>query len=803
MNNPLVVGEPNIRFFAAAPLLMTDDTTVGVFYIFDRKPRTSFLLKERSELQTFARLLLENMTMQRDHLTHLRLDNLPLPDDGISDFSRIDTPDPASTPNFSPSPIRFYKDAPLPTYFSKGVDGGPTLQIARMPETGFSARCSMTQPQSIALSGYYGPDVADDVSLPEEDLSTVRQPLKTHGYSNSVNDFLSLSYEDCQEKSECDFNPSPAPLLRTAESVASFANSTKSKFARSLEPAPLRVANKTPHFEDAPRFPSPFSQPMLFEREICQRLSMISFRDEINEESHIEEENKLNQRESFASNTTDETSESLRCELRPLLDRDSIQLSYQKPSLNKPQLEQSSLKQVGTPQPGTVRAAIASLNSSLNSLKKSTLGDRFPSREFPVLAIQTAKDSSQPEHIPASETLSDDRADSPTITEGSEFSGILAGTVTPSNGDLSFTYQRQSSFGTANFLSSPTSRGSPTIVADLVNNSSGSQVNVVTPSSSSVDSNLDLSDTMNTTNTDQSDHTDRFYLQPKHQESAVSLGVDDLPVADVAAQFLPLRIQPKILEALRSAPPTTPLPSPSARPETPISFDDDVLSNAAHLCRVAAQDLAYDLIYIVDVTAPKINPSNPTINPSEISVRLLAAYGMDSKLPLDPNLHLSALRSFGIFTWTPPTAQPLHPSDFNLGLFQAIPTSYGGARSRSSGMVVAAYRRVSTHGIASDAVEVQEFVDFAKKLKGIFVVKFKSKIPQRKASSQSLREVAFPANEARPYMTTPNPMTAPEAQPISRLPGLAKKKSMATVGTTASMAKRTHTPVRTWKGRAM
>jgi hypothetical protein len=819
MNNPLVVGEPNIRFFAAAPLLMYDDTTVGVFYIFDRKPRTHFSSKERSELQAFASLLLVDMAMQRAHLTDPHLDNLPLPDDSMSFSPRIDTPDPASVADFSPSPIRFYKDTPLPTYFSKGVDETSGFHVAKMPANGLSTPWPMTQTRSIAPSGYHGTDVANEVPLLQEDLSAVRQLKLAQVYRNSVDDFLSLTDEDCQEMSECDNRP-PAPSIRAAESVVSIANSTKSKYALKMEPAPLRL-NKTPRFEDAPRFPCPLSQPVLVEPALPRRASMISFRDKImHEESLSQEEDQPNPRQSFVSNATDETSESLRYELSPLLDRDSIQPPYRKSSLP----EKLYIKRVGTPQSGTVRAAIASLNGSLNGsvkgLTKPTLADRFPSREYPVLAVQTATDNSRAQDMLASESPSDDGAESPTITEGSELGSNLDRTITPDNGELGLA--DQSGCGTATISSSPSisdgSLGSPTILANVMdNNSSGSRVNIATPSNSSFDSSLDMSESIDTINATQSDHSDPFYLEPKIRYTAVPLAREDLLFLRATARFpsapsqtssssitLPKRdTRPQIIEALPSPPPTTPLPIPNARSD---SFDENILSNAAQLCRAAAQALAYDLIYVADITAPKHNSLNPT-RPSDITIRFLVAHGMDSVPPLGPKLHLDALRSHGVYTWVPPT-DSLNPSDFNIGLLQAIPTSFGSTRIRNCGILVAALRRVSTPPIASEKVQLKQFEEFVTKMKGILMnpVKFKSKIPQRKASSPALlqqaqqtsgfrEEIGFLANEATEVTAIPSPMTTPEVQPSSRFKGVVKKKSLATIGTVASRAKRTHTPV--------
>lgn len=53
--NPLVTGEPNIRFYAGAPLVLADGYRVGTLCVIDPAPRESFSSREAEVLQLMAR----------------------------------------------------------------------------------------------------------------------------------------------------------------------------------------------------------------------------------------------------------------------------------------------------------------------------------------------------------------------------------------------------------------------------------------------------------------------------------------------------------------------------------------------------------------------------------------------------------------------------------------------------------------------------------------------------------------------------------------------------------------------------
>lgn len=53
-NNPLVVGNPHIRFYAGAPLIYVDNIRLGAFCLIDTAPREKFTLGDQAELSEYA-----------------------------------------------------------------------------------------------------------------------------------------------------------------------------------------------------------------------------------------------------------------------------------------------------------------------------------------------------------------------------------------------------------------------------------------------------------------------------------------------------------------------------------------------------------------------------------------------------------------------------------------------------------------------------------------------------------------------------------------------------------------------------
>lgn len=63
-NNPLVTGEPNIRFYCGAPLIAPNGQAVGSLCIIDSKPRPDFSEADQSLLQDMAAMVIDQMEMR-------------------------------------------------------------------------------------------------------------------------------------------------------------------------------------------------------------------------------------------------------------------------------------------------------------------------------------------------------------------------------------------------------------------------------------------------------------------------------------------------------------------------------------------------------------------------------------------------------------------------------------------------------------------------------------------------------------------------------------------------------------------
>ena len=64
--NPLVTGEPHIRFYAGAPLLTPDGHRLGAVCVIDTEPRPLGLSEEQREcLQVLAGLVMDHLDLRR------------------------------------------------------------------------------------------------------------------------------------------------------------------------------------------------------------------------------------------------------------------------------------------------------------------------------------------------------------------------------------------------------------------------------------------------------------------------------------------------------------------------------------------------------------------------------------------------------------------------------------------------------------------------------------------------------------------------------------------------------------------
>lgn len=66
-NNPLVLGEPHVRFYAGAPIITADGYAIGTFCVVDRVPR-HFPITDQYTLRQLAALTLEQLLARRQRL---------------------------------------------------------------------------------------------------------------------------------------------------------------------------------------------------------------------------------------------------------------------------------------------------------------------------------------------------------------------------------------------------------------------------------------------------------------------------------------------------------------------------------------------------------------------------------------------------------------------------------------------------------------------------------------------------------------------------------------------------------------
>jgi len=64
-NNPLVVSEPHIRFYAGAPLITEDGYALGTLCVIDQKPR-ELAPDEKEALKALSRLVLSQLEFRRN-----------------------------------------------------------------------------------------------------------------------------------------------------------------------------------------------------------------------------------------------------------------------------------------------------------------------------------------------------------------------------------------------------------------------------------------------------------------------------------------------------------------------------------------------------------------------------------------------------------------------------------------------------------------------------------------------------------------------------------------------------------------
>lgn len=62
--NPLVVGDPKVRFYAGAPLVTADGHRIGTLCLIDSKPRPTLTVQEMAQLKALAAKVIELLRLR-------------------------------------------------------------------------------------------------------------------------------------------------------------------------------------------------------------------------------------------------------------------------------------------------------------------------------------------------------------------------------------------------------------------------------------------------------------------------------------------------------------------------------------------------------------------------------------------------------------------------------------------------------------------------------------------------------------------------------------------------------------------
>ncbi|TAQ85306.1 hypothetical protein B7494_g6363 [Chlorociboria aeruginascens] len=186
--NPLVTGDPYIRFYAGAPMLSRSGERVGVFSVFSTTPRSSFTPFQRRELTEFATLAMTDLNLQVDYLTDSDLRSTPLLErDSILDgnYAKENRDSRDLISSLAPNPLQYYKkfDSPSSQSSRLCIDTQSTLSQP------FHSNSSGDSPPYSVDESYFDPPVryGDQGHYPE----TMYTPDSSHFRQSSPRPFSS------------------------------------------------------------------------------------------------------------------------------------------------------------------------------------------------------------------------------------------------------------------------------------------------------------------------------------------------------------------------------------------------------------------------------------------------------------------------------------------------------------------------------------------------------------------------------------------------------------------------------------
>jgi len=143
----------------------------------------------------------------------------------------------------------------------------------------------------------------------------------------------------------------------------------------------------------------------------------------------------------------------------------------------------------------------------------------------------------------------------------------------------------------------------------------------------------------------------------------------------------------------------------------------------AEACRITAQNLGYDIIYVV-----QIKPSHPLLTdqqlfaPGGLRKNLITAHGLTEAMNLSSETHVGVLRSRGPQSWKN-NRERYEDGEFEGGCLIAIHSEGGPRRLRSSGIIMGAFYKPSGTGRTQGktTAEIERLVEAGKVLKNMIL----------------------------------------------------------------------------------